>query len=604
MKKIVLAALLLTTLGLHAQPFIQLTNYATGFQQPVAVRHAGDERLFVVQQNGIIRIIDGEGQTLPVPFMNIDPRVGSGSERGLLGLAFHPNYLENGYFYVNYTDNSGTTKISRFSVTANPNIADPDSEFVVMSINQPYSNHNGGDLHFGPDGYLYIGMGDGGSGGDPENRSQNPTSLLGKMLRIDVDNGSPYSIPESNPFFNSTSTAQEIWALGVRNPWRFSFDRLTGDMWIGDVGQNVWEEVDFQPAASVGGENYGWRCYEGNVAYNTNGCGPAGNYVAPVAVYNHSSGCSITGGYVYRGSEYPYLYGHYLYTDYCTGRIWSLYPNGAGGFTNVELANLTNNDFSGFGEDVNGELYITGLGTGIIYKITELCSTLSVVADVTDVSCFGLSDGNILLGVSGGTAPYNFDWSAGSGSNLPPGTYAVTATDALGCSFQIDSIVVNEPAAIVATIEVDGATLTAPAGFANYQWFLDDEPIPDANDAVYVALETGAYHVQISDANGCSATSESVDITINSLPADLGLERVRLSPNPFRENFRLELDVQTSGNCHISIFDAEGRVLQSFSENIAGRWSRRISTAGWPAGLYLVRIEKDGKQLSYPVQKQ
>lgn len=201
---------------------------------------------------------------------------------------------------------------------------DPDSEVILLTANQPFANHNGGDVHFGPDGYLYTGLGDGGSGGDPQNYSQTPTSLLGKMLRIDVNSGTPYAIPPTNPFVGSTAVANEIWALGLRNPWRFSFDRLTGDLWIGDVGQNEWEEVDFQPASSAGGENYGWRCYEGNAPYNTTGCGAVGNYVAPVAVYANTSslGCSITGGYVYRGSQYPDLYGYYLYTDYCSGRIW------------------------------------------------------------------------------------------------------------------------------------------------------------------------------------------------------------------------------------------------------------------------------------------
>ncbi len=608
MKKITLAVLLLASLSLYAQPVIQLQDYATGFQRPTAIRHAGDDRLFVVQQNGIIRIIDGNGQTLPTPFLNIDPRVGSsGNEQGLLGLAFHPSFPDSNYFYVNYTDNSGDSHISRFTVTANPNIADPDSEVELLFVDQPFSNHNGGDIHFGPDGYLYAGFGDGGSGGDPGNRAQNPMLFLGKILRIDVDNGSPYAIPSDNPFFGSLSVLNEIWATGLRNPWRFSFDRLTGDIWIGDVGQNNWEEVDFQPASSTGGENYGWRCYEGNATYNTSGCGPIGNYVAPVAVYDHTNngGCSITGGYVYRGSAFPDLYGHYLYTDYCTGRIWSLTPDGQGGWDKRELLNSVNNDFSAFGEDVNGELYIAGNGSGKIYKIRELCSSFSVVAaEVTDASCFGSEDGSILLGIGSGTAPFNISWSSGSGSNLPAGVYSVTATDALGCSRVLSDIVIGQPDSIVVNLSLDGATLTADGGFVFYQWYLDDNLLPDASDAVLTATETGVYRVEVIDEDGCTGVSESVPVTINALPADLGLARVRLSPNPFRETLRLELDAQSAGPCRISILDAEGRIIQSFSENVDRRWSRRLSTSAWPDGMYWVRLEKNGRQLSYPVQKQ
>lgn len=607
MKKIAIAALLLASLSLHAQPIIELQDFATGFQQPVAIRHAGDDRLFIVQQNGIIRIIDGNGQTLATPFLDIDARVGSGGERGLLGLDFHPEYPDSNYFYVNYTNNSGNTRVSRFSGTANPNIADPDSEVILLTANQPFANHNGGDVHFGPDGYLYTGLGDGGSGGDPQNYSQTPTSLLGKMLRIDVNSGTPYAIPPTNPFVGSTAVANEIWALGLRNPWRFSFDRLTGDLWIGDVGQNEWEEVDFQPASSTGGENYGWRCYEGNAPYNTTGCGAVGNYVAPVAVYANTSslGCSITGGYVYRGSQYPDLYGYYLYTDYCSGRIWALKPDGQGGWTNQQLLDGPNNNLATFGEDVNGELYLAGIANGRIYKIRELCSAFSLVAaQVTDASCFGSEDGSILLGTASGTAPYSFAWSEGNGNNLAAGTYSVTATDNIGCKRELNDIVIGQPDSVVVNVAVDDATLTATGGFETYQWYFQGDLLPDATEAVLVATATGIYRVEVSNADGCPGVSESVQVTINALPADLGLERVKLSPNPFRETLRLEIDAQTPGICRVSILDAEGRLVQSFTENIDKRWSRRISTESWPAGLYWVRLEKNGRQLSYPVQKQ
>ena len=261
---------------LAAQTKIALNVYAGGFTRPVDIVNAGDSRLFIVEQRGIIKIIDGNGQVLSTPFLDIDARVGSqGNEQGLLGLAFHPDYANNGFFYVNYTNNSGDTRIARFKVSAdNPNVADPNSEKLLLPVDQPYSNHNAGDLTFGPDGYLYFGLGDGGSGGDPQNNGQTATAYLGKMLRIDVDNGDPYAIPPTNPFKDTDFYLDEIWATGLRNPWRFSFDRLTGDLWIGDVGQDAWEEIDFQPASSTGGENYGWRCYEGNHVYSMSGSCP------------------------------------------------------------------------------------------------------------------------------------------------------------------------------------------------------------------------------------------------------------------------------------------------------------------------------------------
>jgi glucose/arabinose dehydrogenase len=371
-------------------PDVSLSTFATGLTQPVAIVNSGtpgDERIFVVQQPGQIRVVQPNGTVLPTPFLNIAALVNnSGNERGLLGLVFHPDYAENGYFYVNYTNLSGDTQIARYSVDGdNPNIADPNSALLILNIGQDFANHNGGDLHFGPDGYLYIGMGDGGSGGDPNNRSQTMSSLLGKMLRIDVDPaaGLPpncgtgttnYSIPADNPYVGVTTSCDEIWAPGVRNPWRFSFDALLGDMYIADVGQNVREEINWQPAASPGGENYGWRCYEGSLPYNTSGCGPASSYTFPVHDYPHTNNnCSVTGGYVYRGGEYPMLWGHYVYADYCSGRFYALHPDGDGGWQNLFLGQLITQLYStsSFGQDIHGEMYVSSRSQGIIYRIQE-----------------------------------------------------------------------------------------------------------------------------------------------------------------------------------------------------------------------------------------
>ena len=371
-RKIVLLALLFVAYPAEA---VQLALEQIGVAvKPIAITHAGDSRLFITEQSGRIVIHDGTSM-LPIPFLDIRSIVGDNeNEQGLLSVAFHPNYSSNGYFFVDYTDLNGDTVVARYSVSpADPNRADPNSARIILEIDQPYGNHNGGQLQFGPDGYLYIGMGDGGAGGDPQNRAQNLGSLLGKMLRIDVDReeGSRrYGIPSSNPFVGDYVARDEIWALGLRNPWRFTFDRLTGDMFIGDVGQGEIEEIDFQPASSSGGENYGWRRMEGTRCYNpSSNCNP-GNLVLPILEYDHSHGCSVTAGYRYRGSRYAQLYGYFLYGDYCGGQIWGARPNQTGGWTN-ELLLMSNITISTFGEDVNGELYVAHHG-GAIYRIVDL----------------------------------------------------------------------------------------------------------------------------------------------------------------------------------------------------------------------------------------
>ncbi|MFO0983124.1 MAG: PQQ-dependent sugar dehydrogenase [Planctomycetota bacterium] len=300
---------------------------ASGLSQPLFLGSPpGDlERVFIVEQGGVIKILRA-GTVLPTPFLDIHARILAGGERGLLGLAFHPSYASNGQLFVNYTRaGDGATVVARFSVSADPDVADPTSEVVILTIAQPYANHNGGMIAFGPgDGYLYIGMGDGGSGNDPEGRAQDGGVLLGKMLRIDVDGGSPYVSPPDNPFFGPGDPLDEIWALGVRNPWRFSFDRFTHDLYIGDVGQSDREEVDYEPAQS-GGENYGWRCMEGGRCTGLTGCSCNDpDLVVPIHEYTHADGCAITGGYVYRGCAVPSLQGTYFFGDYCSARIWSL----------------------------------------------------------------------------------------------------------------------------------------------------------------------------------------------------------------------------------------------------------------------------------------
>lgn len=336
-----------------------LAKIAGGFTRPVFATGANDgtNRLFIVEQYGKIYILDSDHQLRDEFFLNVGGLLSTGgNEQGLLGLAFHPDFAGNGQFFINYTDASGDTVVARYQVSAdNPNVADPNSGEYIIRINQPYPNHNGGNIAFGPDGYLYIGMGDGGSGGDPEGNGQNPKALLGKMLRLDVDNGSPYVIPAGNPFANNSSFAPEIWALGLRNPWRFSFDRETGDLYIGDVGQNAWEEVDFQPADSTGGENYGWNILESTHKYS--GAAVPYGLINPFFEYNHSIHCSVTGGYVYRGRDLPELQGVYLFGDYCSGIIWASTRDAQGNWITDEFMDSGMN-ISSFGEDDFGELYV------------------------------------------------------------------------------------------------------------------------------------------------------------------------------------------------------------------------------------------------------
>ncbi len=371
---VLLVALSMHTIAQELTPIdVSLQSFYSGLSSPVGMYHCGDNRLFVLEQNqSDIEIINTSGEYIG-KFLDLTGLTSTGSERGLLGLAFHPNYQQNGYFYVNYTNTAGNTVIARYQVSENENLANPNSGSILMTINQPYSNHNGGHIAFGPDGYLYIGMGDGGSGGDPLNNAQNKLSLLGKMLRIDVDAGSLYAIPASNPYVGDSNYLPEIWAMGLRNPWKFSFDRLTGDMWIGDVGQNAVEEINLESAPSNGGYNWGWRCYEGNSSYNSSGCLGAGNYTSPIKTYTHSGDnfVSITGGFVHRGSQQPALNGIYFLADYGNTNLYALTPTQSGGYNSSALA-TTGGAVSAFGEDYQGELYVVR-HTGSILKIMDDC---------------------------------------------------------------------------------------------------------------------------------------------------------------------------------------------------------------------------------------
>jgi glucose/arabinose dehydrogenase len=369
-------------------PTIQLDPVVSGLTQPTTVANAGDGsgRIFIVQETGQILIFIN-GAVLPTPFLDISDLVGQTAEHGLLGLAFHPDYVSNGFFYVDYTSvDDGATVVARYQVSAaDPNVADPDSAQIVLTQTQPIGDHNGGTLAFGPDGYLYISIGDGGCCGDPFENGQNLETWLGKILRVDINGddfpGDPdrnYAVPPDNPFVNDPDALDEIWAYGLRNPWRCSFDRTTGDFFIADVGQDTWEEVNFQPVSSTGGENYGWNVLEGMHCFDDNPPGSCDDFLnggstLPILEYNHDLGCSVTGGYRYRGQSYPDLQGIYFYADFCTGRIWGATQQVNGTWESHELLD-TGFNITTFGEDEAGELYVVEYNNdqSVLYRITSV----------------------------------------------------------------------------------------------------------------------------------------------------------------------------------------------------------------------------------------
>ena len=347
---------------------VKLQVVLSGLQNPVHLAAPpGDARLFVVEQAGTIRVARN-GQLLLVPFLDIRSKVRSGGEQGLLSVAFHPAYATNGFVYVNYTDTSGDTKVERYHASPGADVADPASAKVILAVDQPFANHNGGHTLFGPDGMLYIAMGDGGGGGDPFGHAQNRATLLGDLLRIDVDRGDPYAIPADNPFVNQSSLRGEIWAYGLRNPWRIAFDRVGGMLYVADVGQNAWEEVNVV-AASAKAVNYGWNTMEGRHCYASGSCDQSG-LTLPALEYSHSDGCSITGGIVYRGNSIPTLRGHYFYADYCGGWVRS-FRYASGSATDQKTWDFGNiGSVLSFGEDSSGELYVLS-ANGNVYRLVR-----------------------------------------------------------------------------------------------------------------------------------------------------------------------------------------------------------------------------------------
>lgn len=508
---------------------VTLTPVFSGLSQPLFITHAGDGsgRLFVVERGGRIQVFDGGTQAT---FLDVSGLITTtGSEQGLLGLAFHPDYPTNGLFSIYYTAQGDLANtLARYRVSAgNPNQADPSSGEVLLSIPDRFTNHNGGMLAFGPDGYLYVGTGDGGSGGDPDGNGQNLNTLLGKLLRLDVNSGAPYRIPPSNPFVGRSDARGEVWAHGLRNPWRFSFDRATGDLYIADVGQGQIEEIDYQPAGSAGGQNYGWDRMEGSTCYDAASCDKSG-LTMPVAEYDHSAGnCSITGGYVYRGAAVPDLAGAYVYGDYCSGRIWTLRRDGAGAWASSLLTD-TAMFISSFGEDQAGELYVTDLAGGQVYRFagtgagptaTPTPTRTAPPAATATRSPTVIPPTNTPTGTPIATATTSL---ASTPTPTPTNTLIPTATatdtpggrpDLLIASFLADATTADRPIAISVSVRNQGTARTGAGDGFDVHVFADLGRRPVPSDALYVA------HLAFPPIGAGDAVTVSGEVALGGLAA-------------------------------------------------------------------------------------
>lgn len=598
---------------IYSLPKVAYVEYATGFSKPTDIANAGDGRLFIVEAKGNIKIINANGTTNPTVFMKVPSVNSSGNEQGLLGLAFHPNYASNKQFYVNYIRGSGNgnTQISRFTTSStNPDTASVSSKFDILTFPQPYANHNGGDLNFGPDGFLYIGTGDGGLANDPEENGQKKKSLLGKMLRIDINSGSPYSIPSTNPFAGNTDYLPEIWALGLRNPWRVSFDRQTGDLYIADVGQNLWEEVDFVPAGSAGGMNFGWDCWEGNHVLEPAGCGPMSSFQFPVFEYTHGSECSITGGFVYRGNNYPRMKGNYICADYCSGATYMLTKNTDATFKSRKFANIGN--MITFGENNNGELF-AGNENGKIYRVIDTCNNFFATKTIQQ-ACSGVN-GSIVLDIKGGTGAKTIVWSNGNtttnNSNLIPGLYRLTISDTKGCqiidSTTITSVTPEKPAI---WYNMDANSVDCWTVGLSYQWFKDGIPYLIGGNPVISqnapATTSGIYFVRITDANGCIIDSDPLTVTVSGiLNQQVEIGTLSVFPNPSNGLFHLNFYGKNTYTTSIQILDIVGKInLEINLPNSNNQFEKDIDLSNYPTGIYIVKVKTTTGEISKRIFKQ
>ncbi len=519
----------------QAQVDLNLVEIASGYANPSEIVHAGDERLFVIEQAGRIKILYTDGTQVEESFLDIASQVSSGGEKGLLGLAFAPDYCESGYFFVNYTFQDGSqlkTRVSRFSVDPdNENLALSNSEEVVIEIDQDFGNHNGGHIEFGPDGYLYIGMGDGGSGYDPNNRAQDMMSMLGKMLRIDVSS-LPYTIPADNPYADDDFAVDEMWALGLRNPWRFAFDRETGDLYIGDVGQGSREEVSYQAAGTEGGLNYGWRCREGNIQTdNFPNCTPVTTATDPIFDYVYGNGangfrCAITGGRVYRGKSFSAIEGMYVFADYCSGEWWALGQDG--GDWEATTGPGFPSSIVTFGEDVWGEVYAARGGSqGRIYRVEEESGTLRT------------------------------------------------------------------------HIEFDGVnTISSLLDGVSFEWYLDGELLQTTDSPELDIDQVGTYGLIITSESGCEIEANEIEIMVIGTTDTSVVTEFSLFPNPSRGNLTIDLTLTTAQEITVSLMTLDGKVVEQ-RILAGQQFQQAMNASHLDAGIYFVELSTaDGSRVA------
>lgn len=613
MKPALLTCILLMVLtGSRAQSPLVLDTFSSGYDEPLDIKTCGDSRLFIVEKAGKIWICDSLGSKSAEPFLDITYKVGSTySSQGLLGMAFHPDYLINGYFFVNYTGLDGNSVVGRYQVDPNnPNKAKKNSFKIVMRQKQPQPSHNGGNLVFGPDGYLYIGFGDGGATGDPLNFSQSKNNFLGHMLRINVD-ALPYTVPQDNPLVGVPGLDQ-IWAFGFRHPWRYSFDQVTGDLWIGDVGAETWEEINFQPANSTGGENYGWHCYEGFYPYTTSDCDTSIDFVWPIATFQHDTylnDCSAIGGYVYRGANSDFMYGNYIFTDYCSGVLRMLIPDGSGGWVLDSLTRYPDQSFVSFGQDRNLELYLASIYDGLIMKIVDTSSIYSNKLTITEEpspQCNGMQ--KVIHAPSG--KGFLYQWyrdgllvQTGSSSRLvadETGNYSAVITNDRGISETSNSMWIDassvRPVEIVSATELfrdqklvrltgypTGGSFTAESGL-NGQWL----------DPALGLIGKNAVTYTVTDHYGCTYIAEK-NILIRehgiSPESVVSAESVRLFPNPVNNYSTIEFLSTGDEEVLLQVCDLAGRILlneEATAHPGMNQW--QLNTGHLVSGVYMLRI--------------
>jgi glucose/arabinose dehydrogenase len=642
---------LLIVSGTSAQFTVENAFPNLSFTDPLDLQNAGDgtDRIFVVERAGRIKVFPNSSTAAELKiFIDITDRVSAGGEMGLLGLAFHPDYENNGYFFVNYTvSNPRMTRISRFQVSeVNPDSADKNSEVIILTFSQPFANHNGGWVGFGPnDGYLYIGTGDGGSGGDPQNNGQSITTFLGKILRIDIDNQDPgleYAIPSDNPFVDSTgSVVKEIFAWGLRNPWRSSFDPVTGWLWTGDVGQNLYEEID----TIASGKNYGWRCYEGNHTYNTSGCNYP-EYIPPVWEYSQGPHCSVTGGYVYRGMNVPELTGKYIYADYCSGTVWSLEYDGTS--TNNQTLLTVPASVVSFGVDECNELYIVTFSPDRIYRFTP---TVPIVAPTGLDGLAGITLGippKVIVDLwwndnSGNEDGFIIERRTNNGSfevidsvntnitfytdlsviDTTTYTYRVAAynssdVSAYNCNeFTVTTLLrtLQAPANLVASatgpnnvivnwddneFQEEGYKIERKTGVqgsytvidslgANTETYTDQSV--EENTLYYYRVFAFLEQIVSEYSNEDSAQTPNITgVEDQQIPTEYKLEQNY--PNPFNPSTRINFSIPETSIVNIKIYNLLGKLIGTISEDImeAGNYERTWNAQNYASGIYYLKM--------------